>query len=505
MPAPEGVVRHSLTGVTGRPQQLGHEPQIDPAPFPDGDRQRLAGRVHAGDMAFRADGPFCEHIRLALQPPVLVDVLQGAEQIVGGVLVKDPRVGAGIDGPELCVKGVIGGVQLRLLRLDVPVRVVLKLVLDQVVHELPQADHPGHAPLCRVAQLHRLHDAVLPEIDLPVHQGIGEVLHIRVGRDSAPFGGLVRDVRLVPLHRLIAAVDMGDSLPELFRKVGAGGGGNGTFLPPVLCAFGGQLAQHHLRMVYKIAVEGKALRGLPQVYPVRLDVDGAVPLLQEQDVRDYLRPGIGLECVVGQAHRPQQLRPLCDILPGIRAFGVHRVAAGDKGHHAARTHLVDGLGKEIVVDGEAQPVVGLVVHFIVTKGDIPDTEVEEVPPVGGLETGHLDVRLRVQLLGDAPGDGVQFHTVEAAALHGLREQSEEIAHAHRRFQDVARLEAHPLHSVIDGLDDGGAGVVGVEGGRSGGSVFLRGEGGIQFPELACPAIFFLVKGIRQTAPAHIAG
>ena len=456
-------------------------------------------------MAFRADGPFCEHIRLALQPPVLVDVLQGAEQIVGGVLVKDPRVGAGIDGPELCVKGVIGGVQLRLLRLDVPVRVVLKLVLDQVVHELPQADHPGHAPLCRVAQLHRLHDAVLPEVDLPVHQGIGEVLYIRVGGDGAPFGGLVRDVRLVPLHRLIAAVDMGNGLPELFRKVGAGSGGNGAFLPPVLCAFGGQLAQHHLRMVYKIAVEGKALRGLPQVYPIRLDVDGTVPLLQEQDVRDYLRPGVGFESVVGQADRPQQLRPLRDILPGIRAFGIHRVAAGDKGHHAARTHLVDGLGKEIVVDGEAQPVVGLVVHLVVAKGDIPDTEVEEVPPVGGLETGHLDVRLRVQLLGDAPGDGVQLHTVEAAALHGLREQSEEIAHAHAGFQDIARLESHLLHRVIDRPDHGGAGVVGVEGGRSGSGVFLRGEGGIQFPEFACPAILFLVKGIRQTAPAHIAG
>ena len=157
------------------------------------------------------------------------------------------------------------------------------------------------------------------------------------------------------------------------------------------------------------------------------------------------------------------------------------------------------------MDGEAQPVVGLVIHFIVTKGDIPDTEVEEVPPVGGLETGHLDVRLRVQLLGDAPGDGVQLHTIEAAARHAVREQAEEIAHTHRGFQDVARLEAHLSHGLIDGLDDGGAGVVGVEGGRSGSGVFLRGEGGIQFPELACPAILFLVKGIRQTAPAHIAG
>ena len=241
------------------------------------------------------------------------------------------------------------------------------------------------------------------------------------------------------------------------------------------------------------------------MYPVRLDVDGAVPLLQEQDVRHHLRPGVGLESVVGQAHRPQQLRPLRDILPGVGAFGVHRVAAGDKGHHAPRTHLVDGLGKEIVVDGEAQLVIGLVVHLVVAEGYIPDTEVEEVPPVGGLETGHLDVRLRVQLLGDAPGDGVQLHTIEAAARHAVREQAKEIAHAHRGFQDVAGGKAHIAHSLIDGLDDGGAGVVGVEGGRSGGSVFLRGEGGVQFPELACPTVLLLVKGIRQTAPAHIAG
>ena len=157
------------------------------------------------------------------------------------------------------------------------------------------------------------------------------------------------------------------------------------------------------------------------------------------------------------------------------------------------------------MDGEAQLVIGLVVHLVVAEGYIPDTEVEEVPPVGSLETSHLDVCLRVQLLGDAPGDGVQLHTVEAAALHGLREQSEEIAHAHAGFQDIALLESHLLHRVIDRPDHGGAGIVGVQGGCSGGGVFLRGKGGVQFPELACPAILFLVKGIRQTAPAHIAG
>ena len=37
--------------------------QTAPAPLPDGDRQRLAGRVHADDVPLRADGPFGEHIR----------------------------------------------------------------------------------------------------------------------------------------------------------------------------------------------------------------------------------------------------------------------------------------------------------------------------------------------------------------------------------------------------------------------------------------------------------
>ena len=44
-------------------------------------------------------------------------------------------------------------------------------------------------------------------------------------------------------------------------------------------------------------------------------------LIQYQ-LEDF-RPGVGLESVVGQADRPQQLRPLCDILPGVGAFGVH--------------------------------------------------------------------------------------------------------------------------------------------------------------------------------------
>ena len=46
---------------------------------------------------------------------------------------------------------------------------------------------------------------------------------------------------------------------------------------------------------------------------------------------------------------------------------------------------------------------------------------------------------------------------------------------HDYFQDIPGLKPHTAHSLINRLNDRRAGVVGVEGGPSGGSVFLRGQ------------------------------
>ena len=45
-------------------------------------------------------------------------------------------------------------------------------------------------------------------------------------------------------------------------------------------------------------------------------------------------------------------------------LGVHRIAAGDKGHHAAGTHLVECFGKKVVVDAEIQLVIGFISNLI---------------------------------------------------------------------------------------------------------------------------------------------
>ena len=210
------------------------------------------------------------------------------------------------------------------------------------------------------------------------------------------------------------------------------------------------------------------------MHPVRFNVDGSVTLLQEDDVADHIRTGVGLEGVVGQADRAQQLRPLRDVLTDFGRLFVHRIAGGHKGDHAAGSNLIERLGKKVVVNGKTELVVSPVVDLVLSKGHVADGKVEEIPSVGGFKACHGNVCLGIELLGDASRNGIQLHAVEPAAFHALRQHTEEVAHAHGRLQDVAGLEAHVAHRLIDRLDNRGAGVVSVQRGSSGGGVFLRG-------------------------------
>ena len=157
------------------------------------------------------------------------------------------------------------------------------------------------------------------------------------------------------------------------------------------------------------------------------------------------------------------------------------------------------------MDGKTELVKSPVADLILSKRHVAHGEVEEVLSVGGFKARHGNIRLGIELLCDASRDGIQLHAVEPAALHLLRQHTEEIAHAHAGLQNIACLEAHALHRVVNGADNGGTGVVGVQRGRSGGGVFLRGKCGVQLCKLVRPVWLILVEGIRKTAPAHIAG
>ena len=152
---------------------------------------------------------------------------------------------------------------------------------------------------------------------------------------------------------------------------------------------------------------------------------------------------------------------------------------------------------------EIQLVVGFVVDLILTKRHIADGKVKEVTPVGGLKAAYCDVRLGIELLCDAPGNRVQLHAVQMAVSHFLRQHTKEIAHTHRRLQNISGLKSHTVHRFIDGLNDRRAGVMGVEGRASGGSIFFWGQQLFQLGIFRSPCGLLRVKGVGQTAPAHI--
>ena len=427
----------------------------------------------------RPNGSPGEHIRLALEVFVLVQLLQGAEQIVGAVLGKGQCVGAGVNKPMLCCEAVVEGVQLRLRLPDGFIRnKAVHLLRDELLYAVPQLHHALGTLLCGGVEVGLGHDAVLPVVQLPVHHGVGEVPHIRVCRNGLHDGLILAQIG--QLRFRVGSTDIPNCAAELLRKVCALDGRNGKVLPAVLRAFRGLPSQHHLRVVDEIPVDGKAVRVRSRVspdtrvYPIGFDFNGSVPLLKKDNIRNDIRTGVGAERIVGQADRAEEVRALCDILPCGAVLGVHGIAGGDEGHHAARTHLIQRFCEKVVVNGETELVKSPVADLILAKGYVAHGEVEKVLSVGGFKARHGNICLGVKLLCDSAGNTVQLHTVEPAAFHALRQHTEEVAHAHAWLQNIAGLETHILHRVVNGADNGGTGVVGVEGGGAGGGVFLRG-------------------------------
>ena len=320
-------------------------------------------------------------------------------------------------------------------------------------------------------------------------------------------------------------MDMGQSGAELLGKV--------LVLPGFTSQLrtigaGGdlQIAQHHFGVGLEIAVHtheaGAFLAVLPDIgvafndlrlHPFRqrlIFTQGNLPLLQEHDGHGGICPGIGLENAVRQADRAQQITAPGDIPPRPIILFVHRAAAdavgGNERDHAACPDLINRFGKEIIVNQKPLPVITLVHHGIITKRHVADSKVEKaVREVGFFVAAHRDTGLGIELLGDAPGDAVQLHAVQLGRGHALRQQAEEISHAAGRLQNVPFLKAHVPDGLIDGLDNQGAGVVGIEGGCPRRFVLAVRQQAFQLLILGGPLGLVRVKGVRDAAPANIAG
>ena len=453
--------------------KLAHIAHIHAGFFRDGHCQCFACRIYGSHRLMGLDGPLGEHIRLALQLSILVDNFQRTEQVIGRIVCIGQTVCTVIDETVFGRKAVIEDVQFRLLLGNGAVRNrCIHLKVDQFLHTIPQSHKTFYAGFCGGVEVRAHHTAVFTVVHLPVYNGIGIVLHIGVGRNGGVNGFAFAQLRQLCL--LISAMNVLHSIMQLVGKLQSRDGVHGV-VHTMSGAYRLLSAQHHFWVVDKIPVDGKPVLRLSGLGPFRHDVQRAVPLLEEDDVRYHLGTGILFERVIRQTDRSQQLGTLGKIAAHGGILGVHGIAGGHKSYHAAGTHLVKCFGEKVVMNTKVQLVIGFVIDLILTERYIADGKVKEVTPVGSFKPSHGNVSLGIELLCNTPGNRVQLHAVQTAVSHFLRQHTEEIAHTHRRLQNISGLKSHTAHCFIDGLDDRRAGVMGVEGGASGGGIFLRGQ------------------------------
>ena len=388
--------------------KLAHIAHIHAGFFRDGHRQCFTCRIHSSHRLMGLDGPLGEHICLTFQFPILVNDFQRTEQVIGRIICIGQSVCTVIDKAIFCRKAVIEAVQFRLLLGNGAVwNRCIHLKVDQFLHTITQSHKTFHTGFGGGVEVRAHHAAVFPIVHLPVYNGIGIVLHIRIGRNGGVNGFALAQLRQLCL--LISAMNVLHRIMQLVGKLQSRDRVHGV-VHTMCSAYRLLSAQHHFRVVDKIPVDGKSVLRLSDLGPFRHDVQRTVPLLEKDDVRYNLGTGILFERVIGQTDGSQQLGTLSKIAAHGGILGVHRIAAGDKGHHAAGTHLVECFGKKVVVDAEIQLVIGFISNLILTERHITNGKVKEVPAVSGLKAAYCDVRLGIELLCDAPGNRVQLHT-----------------------------------------------------------------------------------------------
>ena len=236
---------------------------------------------------------------------------------------------------------------------------------------------------------------------------------------------------------MIFALQIGHRPFQPFHKVVAlNGVAGGGFLVAKHTLVKHHLAQHHFRMVNKIGVQRNAALCLFNGNPwavIFIRHNFPFPLLQKKNISGRLGSRHLFERIVREPDCPQQFRPLCQIPAHLGICLVHGVLGGNDCHNTARTHLIQRLCKKIIVDTEVIAVIARVVHPDRIKGDIPDDYIKEVVWIAGLfKAFYLNLRLRVKLFCDCPGDRVQLHTVQLGILHGFRQHGIEVACSHGR-------------------------------------------------------------------------
>ena len=122
----------------GFPGQLGHIPQVNVSLLGETERQRFLCGIYMIDCLCGADRPLGEHIRLALEVSLIVQIFQGAEQEVAGILAERGCRATAVDKPIFLAVGIVLVVQTGLQHFDILIRKVFQLGIDQLTAGIPQ-------------------------------------------------------------------------------------------------------------------------------------------------------------------------------------------------------------------------------------------------------------------------------------------------------------------------------------------------------------------------------
>ena len=166
-------------------------------------------------------GMFLRHVRI-----VDISDVAGAHatdailaMCIGTVIIEQAGIFLVVNQAVFCSKGIVGGVQFCLRCLNVLVREVIQLLLNQFVDDLPQLHHTSYTAFGVVGQFNLRHDRVLSVVDLAINNRIAKILHSRVCRQRFALCFRICDVRGSNLHRsVITMSEKSDKLRAMLAK-----------------------------------------------------------------------------------------------------------------------------------------------------------------------------------------------------------------------------------------------------------------------------------------------
>ena len=170
--------------IFGHSCELKHIGNIHSCTFGNGYRKGFLYGIHMVYHLMLPDRALIEHIRFVIQLALLVQLFQRTKKIVGGIGRERKAVASGVDQAILLREGIVQVIEFSLLSMNHLVGGVAHLQVDQLAYTVAQCDHALDALLGGGVQLRPYHQGVLPIVYLIIHDGIGIVSDIGVGRNG---------------------------------------------------------------------------------------------------------------------------------------------------------------------------------------------------------------------------------------------------------------------------------------------------------------------------------